>query len=575
MDWQQAQSMEVVRGPTSLLYGSQALGGVINFTTRPAPKKTEWEIEDLYGSFGYNRLGITGGTGNNKGGLRISAQDSTFGGYRDNSGSKKQAYNLRGDYSLNNGDSITYRLGYVDYLTYQPSGNRLKEVDYNNRPTLNYFNGTNGDAQSLRTSITYDRAIDATSSVTITPFYRDLLSTQVPNFAFTAAGTGMQENWKASSYGVMSRYYKDLDGPHKVRAIAGLDYEITNGSRISRYITTPFVAGSTNNMYYTWFPTPNVSPAYNYAAQYTSTSPYAQFEFNVTNPWRVFAGARYDTVSVDYTNNLSTTTAGSVIRPASGSWSWSRVNPKVGTTYQLTDRTIIFANYSEGFRTPFDADMFKPGASLRSTDLQPTVAINKEVGFRSWIGNIISYDVTVYQINKNNDILAIKDINNSPIQTDNGKTQHKGIELSWSSDRYHGWKTYGAYTWSQNQYVSWITNQITGANFNGKTMSLMPSTIGMIGVSYSPASFNGGFVAAEVTHFGSTYVDDANTWKYNGHDLLNLTSVYKVDKQFDLIGKITNVLDTKYALTYGGSAIAKEFEPGMPRAFYIGARYKF
>jgi outer membrane receptor protein involved in Fe transport len=575
IDWYNSESMDVIRGPGSLLYGSQNLGGVINFNTRPAPTKTEGQVENTAGSFGFNRFSFTGGTGSEKGGVRVNVLDSRWDGYREASKYDKQAVSLRGDQYLDNGDYVTYRLSHVDYFTNQGSGNRLTEADYNNNPTLNYYKGNYGKSVADRASVSYTRVFDNSSDLTITPFYRQIDQSLMQVMSFTSNGTGVHDQFDIKSMGVNTRYRKDLDDNLKSRVIVGYDYEINDGNRTSRFVTTPSTLVGSTRFYSGWDFTPGVNPAYQYNVKYTTHSPYAQYEFSPTDKLRVFAGARYDNISVDYDNKLGEQTTGNFLRPASQTINWTNLSPKVGATYQLTEKTSFFANYSEGFRTPIEFDTFRPGSSTNSTNLQPTVSYNKEIGFRSWLGNVIKYDVTAYIIDKKNDNLYTRNENGFPLQSSNGVTQHKGVELAWSTNPSYKWKTYGAFTYSENKYIDWVTNQQTGANFNNKTMSQLPSTMGMLGVSYSPAVLNGGMVAAEVVHFGSTFVDDANTWEYGGHNLLNLKGVYKASKQLDVIAKVDNVLDQKHALTYGGTATARQFEPGLPRAAYIGVRYKY
>lgn len=57
----QAGGIEVSKGPSSALYGSDAIGGVINVLTRPAPLKPEAEVSADVGEFGWKRMLVSGG----------------------------------------------------------------------------------------------------------------------------------------------------------------------------------------------------------------------------------------------------------------------------------------------------------------------------------------------------------------------------------------------------------------------------------------------------------------------------------------------------------------------------------
>jgi len=57
----QSGGIEVTKGPGTALYGSDAIGGVINVLTRPAPVKPEAEAKAELGSFGWKRMLLSGG----------------------------------------------------------------------------------------------------------------------------------------------------------------------------------------------------------------------------------------------------------------------------------------------------------------------------------------------------------------------------------------------------------------------------------------------------------------------------------------------------------------------------------
>src|SRR5205814_1297045 len=55
------ERVEVVRGPGSVLYGSNAFTGIINVITKAATK-SEGQVQAGYGSFETTKLGASGGT---------------------------------------------------------------------------------------------------------------------------------------------------------------------------------------------------------------------------------------------------------------------------------------------------------------------------------------------------------------------------------------------------------------------------------------------------------------------------------------------------------------------------------
>ncbi len=51
----QSDRVEVVKGPGSALYSSDAIGGVINSLTRPTPEERQIKTSYEYGSYGWKR----------------------------------------------------------------------------------------------------------------------------------------------------------------------------------------------------------------------------------------------------------------------------------------------------------------------------------------------------------------------------------------------------------------------------------------------------------------------------------------------------------------------------------------
>jgi len=77
------ERIEVVKGPSSVLYGSDALAGVVNIITKPAPERPIYGFQGAYGSKWTNIEYLYGGTGNGSWGvlLQASREESGMGQY--------------------------------------------------------------------------------------------------------------------------------------------------------------------------------------------------------------------------------------------------------------------------------------------------------------------------------------------------------------------------------------------------------------------------------------------------------------------------------------------------------------
>lgn len=80
------ERVEVVRGPASLLYGSNAMGGVINIITRNQEKKGfNWQQRIMYGSYNTQKYMGTGGYANDKLNATFSINHDHTDGHRERS----------------------------------------------------------------------------------------------------------------------------------------------------------------------------------------------------------------------------------------------------------------------------------------------------------------------------------------------------------------------------------------------------------------------------------------------------------------------------------------------------------
>lgn len=106
--------IEVLHGPASSLYGSSAMGGVVNIITKNPPG--EGFKTDLYSSFGTFRTYIErmthGGNVSNLGYLISADYESTV-GFRDNSRFNSRDFNTKFNYKLNDNNKVVLTTGFL------------------------------------------------------------------------------------------------------------------------------------------------------------------------------------------------------------------------------------------------------------------------------------------------------------------------------------------------------------------------------------------------------------------------------------------------------------------------------
>lgn len=115
------KKIEVVKGPLSSLYGSGAMGGVVNILTVPPSSEEAFSLQADYGSF--NTYNITGSFGGSFSGLNFlgTVQQSSSDGYQVNSASGTEAYQGNLVYKINQCWQIESYAKYVDAYKENPA----------------------------------------------------------------------------------------------------------------------------------------------------------------------------------------------------------------------------------------------------------------------------------------------------------------------------------------------------------------------------------------------------------------------------------------------------------------------
>jgi iron complex outermembrane recepter protein len=571
----QSAGIEVIKGPASALYGSDAIGGLINVLSRPSPAAPELEANVELGEHGWKRLLLTGGTGGETWGVRPSANLTHTDGWRDDTAYTRRSFSLRWDQAIDDDTVIKTLLSTADIDQQSAGSTRLNEEDYRNNPKLNYIPISYRKVKAVRLSSAYEKSFDS-SLVSITPYLRYNEMDQLPNYVGTSPFSTRINTSRNYSIGLQAKYRQDF-APMRTRLIVGVDVDRSPGSFWERGVAfggaEALASGATR---YTSFTVGD--QRYDYDVTYTGVAPYVHTEFSPFEPLRVTAGLRYDNIKYDYDNNLDSVQTGSIRRPKSTEVDFDNVSAKLGATWQFNQNHNMFANYTEGFRAPSEGQLFRQGSSVNTVDLDPIQARNIELGFRGQVKKL-SYAFSIFDLEKTDDILTFLDpVSGDRLATNNGTTTHRGVELGLSAGLTDTLILNGAFSYIKHEYNEWIA-RVGGNNvdFSGNEIENAPRFLGNISLDYKPSFLNGGAASVEWVKMGSYRIDQANTagQKYNGHNLINLRASYFPTKTWEIYGRVMNVADKRYAESAAFRSGERQFAPGLPRTGYIGAVYRW
>ncbi len=565
-----ADRIEVIKGPSTALYGSDAIGGTINVLTRPSPANLEFDINPEVGGYGWYRLLANGGNTWGDNGFRVGLNVTHSDGWRQRTGYDRQGGTVRWDSALSATATLKTVISFFDIDQKTGGANGLLKADYEQRPYYNYHTFDFRKVKAFRASTEFEKDLGGGSTVSFIPYFRHNEMKLLPGWGIFRAGNnyyGYESDTQFYSLGLMSKYRHDFS-TLRTRLIAGVDLDYSPGQYGERrlqafktgdqFTSYSFVSSTTNN--------------YDFDATFKEVSPYVQTETTPVEKMRLTLGARYDNLSYAYSTNLEANNN----RPDNTDRYFSHISPKVGATYEFAPELNAFASYTNGFRVPSANDLFRGSSGTASTSvkLKPIKVDSYEAGFRGIISDVVSYEVSAYIMQKRDDLVSFSPATNVTQRLNAGKTEHKGIEFGIGIQPIKELRLDSSYSHATHRYKDYVVS--SAVNYSGKEMALAPRDIVDIRLAYIPAILNGGRMELEWIKLGSYWLNDANTERYSGYDVFNLRLSYNMTRQWEFYGRLINLANKLYAYTAtkGGSDAAL-YCPGAPRTLFVGATYRF
>jgi len=360
-----AKNIEIIKGPSSALYGGEAIGGAVNVITQAAPAFTNGSISTQVNNTGYKRADAQIGTTFGKLGIIASGYlADKKDGPIEHSDFRKSAFTIRADYKFNNHLSWSNSVTYLDY--YSDMTGALDSIKFAQQNFSSLQTFTYRTVYALRYKSILSQQWNNNSATSVSLLYRDNSVIQNPSYSIASTANptvykGQINNNAFNTYAVFIQHTQKFNWLNS-KLVAGISFDNSPQSYYAKFIWINKDIASGKYVSYT-SPTPD-SLLSNYKTNISNSAAYADFEFSPAKGLRIVTAIRYDAFKYDFQNSLTPSAASGA--PSSVT-TFSRVTPKIGFTYNKKG-IGLYGNYSEGYVPPQITELFN---SVKVPYLQP------------------------------------------------------------------------------------------------------------------------------------------------------------------------------------------------------------
>ena len=506
--------IEVLRGAQSTLWGSQAIGGVVNIVTAEPTEALQGSLDAEVGARGttYFRGGVGGA--NERLSWRLAA--SRY----DTDGFSAFAKGTEDDGYANTGLSGRLNVKVTDAVSLD-----LRSVWSSGRNDFDAFNGDSREYGKTQELVAYAGLnfdlLDGRFRNRIGYAHTD---TDRRNFnpdnkvqTLTFDAEGQNRRWE---------YQGAFAFTEALNATFGLEHEKSEMKTRS--------PGD-------W----NPNPAFG-RGEAELNSAYGQVQWTVLDGLTLTGGLRYDD-HAQYGDNL--------LGQVAAAWALNEGD------------TVVRASWGQGFRAPGLYELYSEYGNL---NLQPEEFDSWEIGVEQRLFDRAVVSATYFNRQADNEIRynGCSTPSTDPLCTVNGagrwgyyrnvqKTEAQGVELVGRMDVTERLNVSANYTWIDAKSASGATD--------GKRLTRRPEHMANFAADYAFAF--GLKTGVAVRYVGETFNNDTNTVKVDAYTLVDLRASYPINDTLEVYGRIENAFDEDYqtVLNYG--------VPG--RGVFGGVRVRF
>ena len=557
------ESMEIIKGPATSVYGA-GLGGTINITARrPGARLTGLTNTSQVGSFGMFRNSFVADLVQDNFASSLVYSHTQSEGYRENNEFRRDAITSVTQFDWRENTRFTALVAFSDLKSHIPSSidsvsfavepqsaaaNWLKTMGYEDSRRL--LGGITASHQ-FNPDLSADLSVfsiwhDEKEMRPFDVFYEERLTLgsrlktskkwnfNSLQFEFIGGGELFLENYLYSNH-------ENIDG------------EGVQGSRLS----------DNKEQVSTW----------NVFLQSDATY----------NRWNFSGGLNVNFTQRDY-NDLFR----SGPEDRSGTYDYGFiVSPRLSAGYVYHKRNSVFVTLSHGFSPPSLAETLTPDGFV-NPDIRPEKSWNLEMGFRgNLLENRLFYDINIYRMQVQDLLVAKRVEADAWVGRNAGESLHRGLEAELHWVLLQNFFAAGLSTKELSIRTNYSYNHFYFTDFvdfdddySENQIPGVPDHVFYAGL-YSELGV-GAYAMAGFRYVGSMAMNDANSRYTDSYQIVDLTLGYKNEFDFlqnlDVFLRINNLFNTHYASMIlinapsFGTARPRYYYPGLPRNFTLGLR---
>ncbi|PPC06684.1 TonB-dependent receptor [Acinetobacter pittii] len=565
------ERVDVLRGPSSSLYGRGDPGGTFNLISKTPKSEQQTILGAQLSSEGLYRTTIdtTGTIPNAENiGYRLNVIAEGGDSYRDHVESKRYGIAPVIQWQASDATKVTFE---ADILRNQHPLDRGQtryggQKSFNSSPetylweTGKYNNRLYNDNDMTQLRVEHDFGNDWKLNAGV-----QYLNGKLYGYAVEANGIQNDGETLGRNYNYRELKWQDTDAQINLTGnfqLLGLAHTLVTGLEYENYDYKSYIIRSSEdidsyliNIYNPVLgqPLPELNTVTTHDREnLKTTAVFVQDQIELNERLSALLGLRFEHYEHDYQD----------LRPSKPNWNTSHdaFIPRLGLVYKASDDLSLYGNAAKSFKP-------NTGGSHSGEGFDPEEGIAYELGFK-WLAlnNMLSVDSAIFYANKENVLTNDPLFSNYKVAA--GEVRSQGIELNVAGQITPAWKIIGGYAYTDAEVTKDNTLQ------KGTALANIPkNSFNLLNIY----EFQDGPLQGLGLGINQKYIDKRagqtanSTYTMKGYAVTDLVSYYQATPKLRLNLDVKNIFDK----VYDESAFRSYAYPGESRTVQLGMSYMF